>query len=123
MKILIMEKMIRDPDGTVRQVLNWLGLDPGRIAPLNRAGRNRTVHIRMPVLQALARRVNVLIRPPEPVRRLTRTAYGALQFRKSAPMTPDDAKAMRRLKADYAADNATLSRITGMDLSVWSNGT
>jgi hypothetical protein len=121
-KILIMENMIRDPDGTVRQVLNWLGLDPGRMAPLDRAGRNRTEQLRMPALHALARRINARMRPSEPVRRLAKRAYGAIQIRNSAPLTPEDAEALRRLKATYAADNATLSRITGVDLSVWSIG-
>lgn len=120
MKVLIMENMIMDPDGTVRQLLDWLGLDSGRMAPLDYAQRNRTERVRLPALQALARRINRRVRAPDPVRRLAARAYGMLQFRKSATVTPEDMEALRHLKVEYAADNAALSRITGVDLSVWS---
>ena len=120
--VLIMETMTSDPDATVRQVLDWLDLDPSRMAALDRTGRNRTEQVRMPRLQALARRVNALVRPPDPVRRLAKRAYGALQFRSSAAITAEDTAALRHLEAGYTADNAALARLTGLDLSGWMAG-
>lgn len=121
--IIIMERMIRDPDGTVQQVLDWLDLDAGYMAAVDRTGRNRTEQVRMPRLQALARRVNARMRPPDPVRRLAKRAYGALQFRGSATMiTAEDAAALSHLEAGYAANNAALAQITGLDLSGWAAG-
>lgn len=122
-KFLVMETMISDPDSTVRSSLDWLGLDPGLLSQFNHTGRNRTEEVRLPALQAIARKLNTSIRPPDPIRRLVKKAYSALQFRKPSPVTPEDAAALRRLQADFALDNARLAEITGLDLSVWSSGT
>lgn len=118
-KFILMETMINDPDATVRSIVNWLSLDPGRLTALDHAGRNRTEEVRLRGLQAIARRLNARIRPPDQIRRVAKKAYGALQFRKPKPLALDDAAAIRRLQADYASDNADLARITGLDLSAW----
>lgn len=121
-KILLMETMINDPDSTVRSILDWLGLDPDRLTELDHAGRNRTEEVRLPGLQAIARRINSRIRPPDPIRHLAKKTYGFFQFRKPTPLATDDAAALRRLQADFASDNAKLAEITGLDLSAWSRG-
>lgn len=118
-KILVMEEMVNNPDNTVLELLQWLELDTGGIVPVDRAGRNRTEQVRMPRLQAIARRLNARIRPPEPVRSLAKRVYGALQFRGSRTMTTEDALALRRLQRNYVGDNALLAEISGLDLSSW----
>jgi hypothetical protein len=121
-KILLMENMINDPDSTVRSVLSWLDLEPDRLTQLDQEGRNRTEEVRIPGLQAMARKLNSKLRPPDPIRRLAKRAYSAFQFRKPTPLATDDAAALRRLQVGFASDNAELAEITGLDLSVWSKG-
>lgn len=121
-KILLMETMINDPNAAVRSILDWLGLDPDRLTELDHAGRNRTEEVRLPGLQAIARRLNARIRPPDPIRRLAIKAYGVFQFRKPTPLASDDAAALRQLQANFVSKNAELVEITGLDLSIWSSG-
>lgn len=118
-RILIMEEMIDDPDAAVRDVVHWLGLDPAHMPPVDRKGRNRTQHVRAPAVQGLARRINARIRPPEPLRRLAKKMYGAMQFRGSSPIPPEDAGALARLKARYADDIDLLSEVAGIDFGIW----
>jgi hypothetical protein len=120
-KVLIMEDMIRHPDNTVKEVLNWLGLDPSLMGALDSKGRNRTQQVRMPALQSLIRDLNRYIRPPEPLRGMMKSLYGMLQFRNKTVIPPEDIKVLEQLRLRYIDDNSRLSRLTGLDLSVWSS--
>jgi hypothetical protein len=122
-KILLMDSVINDTDATVRSVVDWLNLDPARLGQLDHTGRNRTKEVKFPSLQAIVRKLNVRIRPPNWIRRLAKRAYNAFQFRKPSPLTSDDAEALRQLRARFSSDNAELAKVTGLDLSIWSSST
>ncbi|MBB5985654.1 sulfotransferase domain-containing protein [Sphingobium lignivorans] len=120
LKLLVMEDMVRDPNGTVDGLLDWLGLDPSTMPRMEKAARNRTESIRMSRLQATARYLNARIRPPAALRDVLKRGYGALQYRTSRGMPAEDARAIESLRGRLAADNAALAALTGLDLAAWS---
>ncbi|EDM69916.1 hypothetical protein RAZWK3B_00165 [Roseobacter sp. AzwK-3b] len=119
-RLLVMEDMIRDPQGAVAGIVAWLGLDPARLPRIENAARNRTERVRFPRVQNTVRSLNKRLRPPQAFRTVLKRGYGALQFQDAAETSPEDRAALEHLRTQYEEDNARLAAVTGLDLTAWS---
>ncbi|MBP0484464.1 sulfotransferase family protein [Sagittula salina] len=118
---LLFETMRSDPEGTLREVVDWLGLEPLALEPGALSARNRTEAVRSPGLQRAARRLNAALPVPGGLKRGLKAAYMAVQGRAApAQRAARDRAAFERLREGYRADNARLAALTGLDLGAWS---
>jgi hypothetical protein len=120
LRVLVMENMIRDPDDTLRKLINWLDLDAGDFQLVDTIGRNRTENIRNSKVHALVSQLNACVRPPEPLRHIVKSLYGLLQYRKMDSPTEEDYNTLKGLKSKYVEDNVALSELAELDLSIWN---
>lgn len=120
-RVMVMEDMIRDPDGTVAGIVAWLGLDPALLPQIGARVRNRTERVRFTRVQALARALNARLRLPETIRKALIRSYGAMQFRASKELSAKDLAALDLLRGGYLEDNALLEELTGLELSAWNS--
>lgn len=116
---VIFEEMRRDPQATVQGLLDWLGLPPAPDGAIDPGARNQTVAVRATRVQGLARRLNAALPMPRGLKAGLKTAYMAVQRKAPDPLSDRDVAALARLRAGYDGDNARLSRLCGLDLSVW----
>lgn len=118
---ILFEDMRADPQTTLRQVTDWLELPPVDIPREALEARNRTEAVRSPKVQRVMRHLNSLVPVPRGLKALLKSAYMAVQGKPAitSTRTSRDMHALEKLRADYAADNASLAQLTGLDLSVW----
>ncbi len=120
-KIIIFEEFRRDPEGTYRDVLRFLGVQPQEEVPLLQVNpslgvRSRRLHrlLLTPALRKGFRRL-----APQALRRPVRGLITRINAR---PERPDfDPLLRRRLQAEFRADVERLGRHIGRDLTaIWS---
>jgi hypothetical protein len=122
-KIIIFEEFRRDPVGTYRDVLRFLGVDtdqvlrPTQVNP-SLGARNRRLHrfLLTPSLRKGFRRV-----APSALHRPLRDLITRANSRQSRPYLDPFLRA--RLQAEYQPDVARLSELIGRDLmAIWERG-
>lgn len=118
-KIIVMEEMVRDPDKVVSDLLIWLGLDPSQCTPVDKVRRNQTQRIRFPGLQLLTRNLSLHMSLPDPLKKIMKKGYAAMQYKSSNGLSIDDATALNYLRESYVTDNEALGKLISVNLRFW----
>jgi hypothetical protein len=108
---VLFDDMVRDTAAVYRQVLEFLGVDPGFAAELD--PKRAQDKVRLHAARQLAR-------APEEVRR--RLRFGDMRQHESAPRVPLAPEAAARLRGLLAEDVAHLGALLDRDLSAWTRG-
>ena len=118
-KILLLEDLRADPEAVLHGLCEWLGIDPAFYEDYAFAGRNRTISVRSPAVQRIARGVAAKLGPGS-LKDLAKRFYYALQSkRRTEGRTAADEAALERLDEQFRPFNQTLEREFGLDLSAW----
>lgn len=122
--VMLHDDMARDGAGTVRGVLEFLGVDPALAAAPPKSNENRRV--RSPLVQRLIFAPKLLLPLAPflrrfPLVRAVRTRL--LEANSSAtPRAPMDARLRRDLLDEFSPEIDRLGRLIGRDLSAWHEG-
>ncbi len=106
---IVFDDMVRDTAAVYRQVLEFLGIDPGFEAELDPRRANERV-------RAMA--IRQLARVPPEVRR--RMQFKDIRQHESASRAPFPAELAARLQETFAEDVARLGSLLDRDLSAWT---
>ena len=108
---VVFDDMVRDTARVYRQVLEFLGIDPGFVAELD--PRRANDRVRMMAIRQLARI------PPEVRRRIQ---FKDIRAHESAPRVPLPAELAARLRETFSEDVARLGSLLDRDLTAWTQG-
>jgi len=119
MRVVLFETMRADPKGTMQELCGWAGIDPSFYDDYDFAARNRTVAVRSPRVQKLARALASKF-PAGRLKNGIERLYYALQARpRTEQRTPADEAALAALDAQFRPFNDRLAREFGLDLTAW----
>lgn len=121
--VRLFEDLVADPQAFMVELAGALDLEASFYDDYDFSAANQTVRIGLRPVHRLLRRIGPLI-PDNPLKSAAKQAYlWAQQKVAGVPASGgDDRRALGRLDALYAEDNARLARLTGLDLSAWRRG-
>lgn len=116
MRVLRFEQLRRDPAETMRQLYEFVGVDPGFVPDVT-VRHNRSGEHRLPLLRQALRRVPRLRRAV--LRRLSPRLGSRIADVVLQPQSPLAAGLRRRLLAEFDDELHGLELLLGWDLSAW----
>lgn len=120
LRVIVLEEMRADPKAVVKELCDWVGIDPAFYDDYDFAPRNRTSPIRSQLVQRIAHKLGERI-GPGPFREAMKGVFYAVQSTgRSEPRSEADKAVLAELDEEFRPYNERLAREFGLDLSAWN---
>jgi hypothetical protein len=117
-RISSFEVMRTDPCAYMRELADWLGVDPSFYDSYDFGVINQNVGVRLRRAQTLARRLSRPLSGRS--RQLVRDLYRRVNTRSIPPLTEDDRAVLHEIDTQTQASSRELSKRFGLDIGPWT---
>lgn len=117
-RVFLFEHLKTSPRSFIKEIASYIGLDPQFYDYYDFPKKNETYEVKSRQLHRLKLKYASLI--PKIFRKdRFKKIYYAFNTQRATPMSKDDQRILKRLDAEFASYNESLSRLLNVDLSVW----